>query len=219
MKVEIYIRERNGNRSIQIPRLPEEIHFKSGGTIRATYDIMDQGPVEVQTGSGLCEYSWESIFPGEKRTDTSMMHGEWQYPLVYHNTFEDWKRKKTPLFLTVVGYPISKEVILDDYQGIATGAFGDIEYEISFIEDRDITISIDKTPKKRPADTTTKYTVVKGDCLWKIAQAKLGNGNRHSEIYKLNKDIIESTAKKYGYKSSNNGWWIFPGTVLKLPAK
>lgn len=224
MKVDIYISERNGNRSIQIPWLPEKINFKSGGTIRASYDIMDKGPVEVQTGSGLCEYSWESAFPGENRTDTAMLHGEWKYPQVYHNTFEEWKQKKTPLHIMVIGFPINKDVILDDYNGSAAGAFGDIEYEVSFIEDRDITISIDttkETTQKRQEDESKKttYTVASGDSLWKIAQAKLGKGSRHTEIYNLNKEIIESTAKKHGYKSSNNGWWIFPGTVLKLPAK
>lgn len=225
MKVDIYISERNGNRSIQIPWLPEKINFKSGGTIRASYDIMDKGPVEVQTGSGLCEYSWESAFPGEKRTDTAMLHGEWKYPQVYHNTFEEWKQKKTPLHIMVIGFPINKDVILDDYNGSAAGAFGDIEYDISFLEDRDIAIQVTSTQSqsqsqtKRQTTQNATYTVKSGDSLWKIAQAQLGKGSRHGEIYQLNKEIIESTAKKHGYKSSNNGWWIFPSTTLKLPAK
>ena len=36
-------------------------------------------------------------------------------------------------------------------------------------------------------------------------------------IYSLNKTAIEAAAKKYGRSSSSNGWWIYPGTVLKLP--
>ena len=31
------------------------------------------------------------------------------------------------------------------------------------------------------------------------------------------KAAIEAAAKKYGRSSSSNGWWIYPGTVLKLP--
>lgn len=46
------------------------------------------------------------------------------------------------------------------------------------------------------------YTVKSGDSLWKIAQSKLGNGNRYKEIMTLN-----------GLKSTT----IHKGTVLKLP--
>lgn len=224
VQVDIYIRERNGSRSIRIPWLPEEINFESGGTVRATYDIMNRGPVEVPTGSGLCSYSWKSEFPGMNRTDNSMMRGEWKMPIVYHNILEDWRVKGTPLNLMVIGYPINKDVILDDYNGKATGAFGDMAYEVKFIEDRDITIQVDNpqsvVQEQRPTNKEAKpYTVRSGDNLWKIAQNELGKGSRNMEIYELNKEIIEATARKHGKKDSNKGWWIYPNTTLQLPAK
>lgn len=66
---------------------------------------------------------------------------------------------------------------------------------------------------------TKQYTIVSGDTLWGIAKKHLGNGLRHTEIYNLNKTIIEATAKKRGMASSSNGHWIFPGTVISLPEK
>lgn len=36
------------------------------------------------------------------------------------------------------------------------------------------------------------YTVVKGDCLWKIAEKELGDGWRYIEIYNLNRDKIKN---------------------------
>lgn len=63
------------------------------------------------------------------------------------------------------------------------------------------------------------YTVKKGDTLWAIAKEKLGAGSRYAEIYNLNKDLIEETARKHGKKSSDNGHWIWAGEVLTLPAK
>ncbi len=220
MNVDIYIRERNGKREIRIPWLPEAIEFESGGTVRATYDIMNKGPVEVHTGSGLCRYMWESIFPGKNRTDKAMMRGSWKDPSTYHNILEDWKAKGTPLCLLVIGYPINKDVILDDYNGKATGGFGDWEYDISFLEDRDITIK--STKVTRPTSTSETYTVRKGDTLWGIAEKFLGSGLKWTTIYNANKEIIESTAKARWKaaginRDSQNGHWIFEGTVLTIP--
>jgi len=60
------------------------------------------------------------------------------------------------------------------------------------------------------------YTVEVGDTLWGIAQLKLGDGLRWSEIYAENADIIEEAARRRGRQSSENGRWIWPGTVLSI---
>lgn len=56
----------------------------------------------------------------------------------------------------------------------------------------------------QPANSDT-YTVVSGDSLWKIASKQLGNGNRWTEIYDLNKDTVKSPSV------------IFVGQILKMP--
>lgn len=63
------------------------------------------------------------------------------------------------------------------------------------------------------------YTVVKGDTLWGISKRFYGNGKDYPLIYNANKEVIESTAKGRGKADSSNGHWIFPGTVLNIPAK
>jgi LysM repeat protein len=65
--------------------------------------------------------------------------------------------------------------------------------------------------------TNKKYTVKKGDCLWKISRKYYGTGNKWKTIYNANKSLIEKTARKYGKKSSSNGHWIYPGTKLTIP--
>ena len=228
-KVDIYIKERNGSREIRVPWLPEKIPYESGGTTTAVYDIMDRGEVAVPTGSGLARVSWSSEFPGEYRSGDYMMRGKWQDPKNYHNILLDWRNNRTPLNLLVIGYPINMDVIIADYKGVASGAFGDIIYDVSFIEDRDIKITSTKvktqTPTattKRPAATTTTYTIKSGDTLWSIAQRFLGSGAKWSTIYNANKSIIESTAKKRWKavginRDSQNGHWIYPGTKLTIP--
>lgn len=225
--VDIYIREKNGSREIRVPWLPEKIEYKSGGVEFATYDIMNKGPVEIPTGYGLKEISWSSAFPGAKRTDTSMQRGEWKSPKYYHNIIEDWKAKGTPLTILVTGYPINFDAYLKDYTATPTGGFGDMDYSIQFAETRDLTITTATEQKnnsnataKTPARPTTKatsYTIKSGDTLWGIAQKLLGSGAKWQTIYDANKEIIESTAKKHGKSSSNNGWWIYPGVTIQIP--
>lgn len=66
----------------------------------------------------------------------------------------------------------------------------------------------DKADKAAVAEASVvrSYTVVKGDCLWKIARKFLGRGSEYTLIYELNKDII---------KDPNV---IHIGQVLKIPA-
>ena len=72
------------------------------------------------------------------------------------------------------------------------------------------------TPPK-PVVSNKTYTVKSGDCLWNIARAFYGDSTKWTTIYNANKSVIESTAKKYGKKSSSNGHWIYPGTKLTIP--
>ena len=229
MKVDIYIREVNGNREIRIPWLPDEISFGTGDAIMGSYDIINRGEVAVPAGVGLSEYSWESIFPGAGRqyTDYGLMRGEWKEPAHYHNILTSWKEKGTKLNLTVIGYPINIEVYLTEYTGIGSGGFGDITYTVGFKEARSITITTSKqavAPKKRPVEKKMTVVVKEGDTLWTLAEKHLGAGSKWRIIYDLNCDIIEKTAiehrraandKNY-WRGSNGGHWIFPGTVLIL---
>lgn len=228
MNVDIYIREKSGSREIRIPWLPDRITYDTGETALASYEIMNKGEVAVPTGVGLATYSWESEFPGQFRTDKSMMRGAWKEPATYDSILKDWKKNGTPLNLLVTGYPINTDVILTEYTGEITGGFGDISYQISFTEKREIVITSEKVEVKKetttpPAETTRpatqnkSYTIKSGDTLWAIATKYYGAGSKWPTIYNANKDIIESTAKKRGKKSSSNGHWIYPGTVIIIP--
>lgn len=71
--------------------------------------------------------------------------------------------------------------------------------------------------KRQTKNTTITYVVKQGDCLYNIAKKQLNKASKWKEIYKLNKKVIEETAKKHGRKSSSNGHYIYSGTKLKLP--
>lgn len=114
---------------------------------------MSKGTVSIPTGSELGEYSWEGTFPGEFQQNSEMQRGAWRAPKEYQDIFNDWKDQGTPLRLMVTGYPINKDVHLQKFTAEAAGAFGGLDYEVAFIEDRDITISSSaqastQTPKR-----------------------------------------------------------------------
>ena len=228
MNIDIYVREKNGSRSIRFPILPVSIQYKSAETEFVTYEIMNRGPVAVPSGVGLAGLSWESDFPGEGRQNDPRLRGSWNAPKYYHDILKDWKAKGTTLNIMVTGYPINLDVHLKTYEVEPYGGVGDMAYRIEFQEARDITIkttavksstSSTTSSQKRPAKTSTTYTIKKGDSLWKIAAMSkhYGDGSKWKKIYNANKSIIEKTAKKYGRSSSNNGWWIYPGVKLTIP--
>lgn len=233
MNVDIYIKERNGSREIRIPWLPEKITVKSGGASVASYDVMNKGEVAVPTGTGLTSISWASEFPGKNRTDHAMMRGTWKKPSYYHNILEDWRNKGTQLYIMVTGYPINMDVFLYDYNSTPGGGFGDLGYELEFREDRDLVVGNTKssttsgtttsTSKTRRSTTTpTTYTIKQGDTLWTIAEKLLGSGAKWETLYNANEEIIQSTAKERWQsagvnRDSENGHWIFPGTIISIP--
>lgn len=212
--MDIYIKEKSGTREIQIPWLPDKIQFESGGTQFATYSILDLGDLKVPNGSGLRQFKWQSKFPGEGHSDLPFLRGDWIAPREYQILFSKWQRYGTPLRLIVTETTINHDVYLSDYTFDYSGGYGDFEYEVTFIDNRQVNISSYSTAKasssantaRAAASTPNTYTVKKGDCLWNIAKKYLGDGKRYTEIYNLNKDII---------KKPN---LILPGQVLKLPS-
>lgn len=218
MTVDIYIREKSGTREIRIPLLPEEFSFPNGDVIFVTSEIMGLGEVSVPDGTALGSYSWQSEFPGQLRQNDAMLRGSWQSPQNYLSLLEEWKQKGTELNLLITGYPVNVDVYCKEFHPKGFGAFGDIAYEISFIQSRSITItSKTEETKQRPSTTKSTHKIKSGDTLWSMAQSYYGSGSKWTTIYNANKEIIEQTAKKHGKRSSENGHWIYPGVTLVIP--
>ncbi len=229
---DIYITETNkqvitqsgGPRQIIIPWLPEKIIFSSNKTRFASYDILDKGEIKLPTGANIHSYSWEGILPGESRKNSPLQRGEWQDPKKLQSIWSFWREAGTPLRLLIVGTPVNHEVYLEDYEVTYTGAFGDYEYSISFIEARDVAIKNDPSASTsfaglvRPEEQSAVklYTVSKGDTLWTIAEKYLGNGARWPDIYMLNQPVIENAAKNAGFQSSDYGSLLITGITLRI---
>lgn len=209
----------------QFPWTPKKIKFRSGGQNFVEYDIMDIGTIREPVGNGVRFVAWDDgILPGALHKSMPWQHGPWQDPAALQGMFSMWKYNRTVLTLIVSNSPICMDVHLSDYDITYQDGFGDYHYYIEFSDAASPTFSVtgiepDVTDGvEREADPVpTTYTVVDGDTLWAIAERFLGDGLRYDEIYLLNQDVIEGAAQQEGYGNSRRGWWIFPGTILKIP--
>lgn len=66
--------------------------------------------------------------------------------------------------------------------------------------------------------SASSYTVVKGDCLWKIAKTHLGEGIRWGEIYEANRDQIRDPNLIYPDQVFEIPGWTAPGEQSRLSA-
>lgn len=208
---------------IYIPVPPEEL-IKNGAAYFREYKIMNKGLVKHPNGRELDRLRWESFFPGANLMDLPFVNRSNKLSATeLHKKIESWKNNGTKVKVNVTGTPFNLWMYISEYEARTEDAFGSIYYDIEFIEAVEVSVTTTKAKvvsKPRASKTTTKkkYTVKKGDNLWKIARKFYGgSGSTWKKIYNANKSIIEKTAKKYGRKSSSNGHWIYPGTVLTIP--
>lgn len=199
----------------RFPALPESINF-SASTRFMEYEILDLGTVSVPNGKNISTYSWEGILPGEGRKDAPWVCKPWKSPKDIQKELNYCREHGTLLKLKVTGTPINTSVYLADFSMTYTGAFGDYNYSISFIDAKSMEVNMVKAKKKhkRPSKAkSTSYIVKKNDCLWNIALKKLGSGTKYPIIYNANKAMIDKRNK--GKNLSK--YTIYPGQVLKIP--
>lgn len=231
--MDIYLSEASNSRSkFTFPALPEKITRKIG-TKYQSYDIIGKGTVKIPKGMEAETISWSGTFFGKSKKNEPICR-TWTKPATCVSILRKWMENGSVLHLLVSGTSVNCDVTISEFQASEVGAFGNIEYTITFVIHKGLKIyttsemqvaQLEKKTTPRPsAEESTSaeqsgknYPVKSGDTLWTIAVSNYGNGTQYMKIYNANKSVIESTAKKHGYRSSDNGKWIFPGTVLKIP--
>lgn len=226
--MDIYLSEvANKSSDFTLPALPEKIKTKFG-TRYQNYEIIGKGTVKIPKGLEADTISWDGTFYGKSKRREVMIR-EWNAPSECINILRRWMKKGTVLRLLVTGTTINYDVTISEFEPAEVGAYGNIEYSISFVINKELKIYttselkiaafVKKTvPRPTPAASSRTYTVVSGDNLWAIARKFYGgSGSDWKKIYDANQSVIESTARRYGKANSNNGWWIYPGTVFTIP--
>lgn len=237
-KYRMYFNYDNDKKVYVVPVLPEKIEVTSNGQT-TSIDIDKFGEILHKGKRDALSISFSSFFPAiYSQNYCSCTKSEFKNPKKWHDWMLSLQEAENPCHFVLEGSPFALNMYADivSYSGIeAGGDVGTISYSVELKEHRKPTVSTyKKTTSKTTKKTTTKvttsgkrssnkekdktYTVETGDYLQKISKKFYGTVNKADKIYKANKNVIEKAAKKHGRSSSNNGWWIYPGTKLTIPA-
>ncbi len=228
---------------ILFPVTPSKIVIKTKNQNK-TINLIDEGEVNLLKDTGLMEVQIDKLLIPNHHYPFAVYTGVFHRAKYYLDKLTAWKASgKSVTFLFVRKSPNKIDfgstrikASIEELQFTEdTGNGMDVEVKLTLKQYKDVGIKKLVRKKKKSSSNGSKkttvtvkkhrasksiaksYTVVKGDCLIKIAKSQLNDSGRWREIYTLNKNIIESNAKKHGRKSSSDGWWIYPGTKLKLP--
>ena len=218
-----------GSEVLTLPITPSEISIKVGSNNK-TVSLISGGDINILKSPSLIEVEFTARFPMRKypySRDVSSFQ-------TYFDMLEEIKEQKESCrFIVARTTPNGKRtwdtdllVSIEEFTLNEDAEEGDdvlIDFKLKQYKNYGVkTVSQKKTVKRETESKKSKsqnYVVKKGDCLWTIARRFYGKGSEWRKIYDANKSVIETTAKKYGRKSSSNGWWIYPKTELVIPAK
>lgn len=224
-EVDIYLKNLKTDDWMRFPMLPTEVNVKSANQF-ANYNILKIGEAQIPSGTSLDSFSWSGKLPGERRKNDPYIR-KWKEPKEIYNWINSLKVKNgkpVKVRLLMTGTPINCDVYLSSFNATPTGGYGDIDYDITLIQAKEIKVkkkgktkkgtnkkkklkdSPSSAPERTSKPTAQKYTVKKGDSLWKIAQKLYGSGSQYTKIYEANKGTVGSNPNK-----------IYPGQVLTVP--
>lgn len=221
------------------PITPPSLKIKVGSN-NEVVNLINEGDINILKSPSLTEIEFEARFPMRKypysRTPQTF---DYYYDLFYKlkeekQSFRFIVARNNPKLNRIMDTNIL--VALEDFTVTEDANEGDdvlISFNLKQYKEYGVAATTIKVKGSTPTTTSTSntaratdkggvqttYEVKSGDTLYSIAKKHYGNGSLYTKIYNANKSTIEATAKSHGKQSSSNGHWIYPKTVLIIPAK
>lgn len=220
-----------GSEVLTLPITPSNLKIKVGSNNKVV-SLISEGDINILKSPSLTEVEFEARFPMRKYPYSREV-SPFQ---TYFKAFEELKeQKKSFRFIVVRSTPNGTRtwdtnllVALEEFELTESAEEGDDvlvsfklkqykEYGLKQIKATNSPTTTTVRPTDKSTNKSQSYTIKSGDCLWSIAKKFYGSGAKWKKIYNANKTVIEQTARKYGKKSSSNGWWIYPGCKITIP--
>ncbi len=209
--------------SVQLPIAPQKIQMKINNNNK-TMELVNGSEINFLRSPGLTEFSFDFLLPHAKYPFAVYPNG-FQPPEFYTELLETLKVGKKPFSFSIlrtmpngkVMFDTNMSVSLEEYSvtddagegfdlvaSVKLKQFQELKTLVNTVVQQTENVIVVAEEKVRPAGKTIPktYTVKKGDSLWKICKAQLGDGSKYGEIAKLN-----------GISNPN---LIYPGQVIKL---
>ena len=223
---------------VRFPVAPEKVTLKIKNK-NTSMDLLSGGEMSSAKFPGLTEVSFDLLLPNVKYPFAIYENG-FKNADYYLTLLELLKKQKKAFQYILIRkgqkkslYNTNMTVTLEEYSIVDDTEEGtDVKVSVTLKLYNHVSTKVIRGAKRvsrKRSNTSSsgtsngggsgsQYTVKSGDTLWAIAKSKYGNGALYTKIYNANSSTIESAAKAHKKASSSNGHWIYPGTVLTIPA-
>lgn len=212
---------------VLFPVPPSKITLKVNGK-NETVTLINEGEANILKAAGLTDIEFELLLPNVEYP-FAVYPSKYRPAKFYLEKLEELKTKKKSFqYILTRRKPKKKKIFdtnmtvsLEDYSIVDDAGEGfDITVKVKLKQYKEFTtktctidISLPKPQASMQQSRETSnapsggtYTVVSGDCLWKIAKQFYGDGGKWGTIYNANKSVI-----------GGNPNLIYPGQVLTIP--
>ena len=201
--MEIYLG--TDNDKIRFPVVPPSIGVNRSNNID-TQSVIKLGEVPIFNGTSLKTIEFTSFFPNQEYNFCD--YTGFMKPYEFSEKIQKWMYEGKPLRIIVTDSPTNMQCLIQQFDTVEQDGTRDLYFTLNLLEYRPIEVpslsnsnsSSSSDNLTRPSEEITNNTqkthkVVKGDCLWDIAQKYYGKGSLYPKIKEANTSKYPSLAK------------------------
>ena len=201
--MEIYLG--TDNDKIRFPIVPSSIGVNRSNNID-TQAVIKLGEVPIFNGTSLKTIEFTSFFPNQEYNFCD--YTGFMKPYEFSEKIQKWMYEGKPLRVIVTDSPTNMQCLIQQFDTVEQDGTRDLYFTLNLLEYRPIEVSnLNNSSSSSSSDNLTRpseeitnntqktHKVVKGDCLWDIAQKYYGKGSLYPKIKEANKSKYPSLAK------------------------
>ena len=201
--MEIYLG--TDNDKIRFPVVPSSIGVNRSNNID-TQAVIKLGEVPIFNGTSLKTIELTSFFPNQEYNFCD--YTGFMKPYEFSEKIQKWMYEGKPLRVIVTDSPTNMQCLIQQFDTVEQDGTRDLYFTLNLLEYRPIEVSnLNNSSSNSSSDNLTRpseeitnntqktHKVVKGDCLWDIAQKYYGKGSLYPKIKEANKSKYPSLSK------------------------